>query len=153
MAEPASERASLVELTTDIASAYVTHNGLASGDLPDLITSVFGALASADGDEPGGAPKSAVPIKRSVTPEYLICLEDGRHFKSLRRHLRVCHGLSPEGYRARWALPKTYPMVAPAYSAVRTKLAKRIGLGRAARAAPKPRTGVTPASKVRARRS
>lgn len=123
----------LVELSAEIVSAYVSHNALSAPDLPKLIASVHAALASLDGaaePEPVTELKPAVPIKKSITPDYLICLEDGKKFKSLKRHLRTEYDMSPEEYRAKWGLPPDYPMVAPTYSEARSRLAKTIGLGR-----------------------
>ena len=122
----------LVELATKIVSAYVSNNTVASSDLPGLILDVHTALTRVS----SGAPqpereelKPAVPVKRSVTPEYIICLEDGKKFKSLKRHLRTHYNLSPEEYREKWDLPHDYPMVAPNYAAARSQLAKKMGLG------------------------
>jgi predicted transcriptional regulator len=122
----------LIAMTADIVSAYVGANTVAADDLPALIHSVHVALAGVlTGAEPAAAPKEpATPIKRSITPDYLICLEDGRRFKSLKRHLRSKYDLSPEEYRAKWGLPRDYPMVAPNYAKARSELAKRMGLGR-----------------------
>lgn len=124
----------LVELTGEIIAAYVSHNAINIADLPGLIASVHGALTTLDN---GGAPaaevvelKPAVSIRKSVTPDYLICLEDGKHFKSLKRHLMTHFQMTPDQYRAKWGLPDNYPMVAPAYSATRSTLAKSAGLGR-----------------------
>ena len=123
----------LTSLTADIVSAYVANNALGGDKIPDLITSVYGALsrASLEAIEPEKVElKPAVAIKKSVTPEYLICLEDGQKFKSLKRHLKTHYDLSPEEYREKWGLPHDYPMVAPSYTAMRSDLAKNIGLGR-----------------------
>jgi predicted transcriptional regulator len=133
VAEPDSGRASPIELTADIASAYVSNNTVAASELPGLIKAVFGALTGVGESDPAEPQAPAVPIRKSITPDYLICLEDGRRFKSLKRHLRSKYALSPEDYRAKWALPKDYPMVAPAYSAARSSLAKQIGLGQGGR--------------------
>ena len=123
----------LTSLTADIVSAYVAHNALTGDKLPDLIGSVYGALsrASVQGVEPEKVElKPAVAIKKSVTAEYIICLEDGKRFKSLKRHLKSHYDLSPEEYREKWGLPRDYPMVAPSYAAARSDLAKNMGLGR-----------------------
>jgi predicted transcriptional regulator len=130
-----NEKSGLIELTADIASAYVSNNTVAAGDLPSVIQSIFKALTAVDGPvEAPELPKTpAVPIKKSLTEDYLICLEDGRKFKSLKRHLRTKYNMSPEDYRAKWGLPKTYPMVAPAYAAARSQLAKQMGLGQGGR--------------------
>ncbi|MBN9310112.1 MAG: MucR family transcriptional regulator [Devosia sp.] len=123
----------LVELSADIVSAYVSHNALSASDLGKLIASVHATLVGLGGAaEPEAVveAKPAVPVKKSITPEYLICLEDGKKFKSLKRHLRTEYDMSPEEYRAKWNLPPDYPMVAPTYSEARSRLAKTIGLGR-----------------------
>ena len=123
----------LTSLTADIVSAYVAHNALTGDKLPDLIGSVYGALsrASLQGVEPPKVElKPAVAIKKSVMPEYIICLEDGKKFKSLKRHLRSQYDMSPEEYREKWGLPHDYPMVAPNYAAARSDMAKNMGLGR-----------------------
>ncbi len=124
----------LIELATQIVAAYVTKNPVEQADLPKLITEVHRALEkAAAGPAPGGGVtaelKPAVNIKRSITPDYLICLEDGKKFKSLKRHLRTHFSLSPEQYREKWGLPADYPMVAPNYATSRSKLAKNMGLG------------------------
>ena len=127
----------LTSLTADIVSAYVANNAIGSDKLPELIGSVHGALskASQNGAEPEKVElKPAVPVKKSVTPEYIICLEDGQKFKSLKRHLKTHYDMSPEEYREKWGLPHDYPMVAPAYAAARSDLAKNMGLGRRAAA-------------------
>jgi predicted transcriptional regulator len=126
------EKNELVELTAEIVSAYVSNNTVVATDLPGVIHNVFDALSKASGAS--GAPareelRPAVPVKKSVTPEYIICLEDGKKFKSLKRHLRTHYDLSPEDYREKWGLPHDYPMVAPNYAAARSDLAKRMGLG------------------------
>jgi len=126
------EKNELVELTADIVSAYVSNNTVVAADLPGVIHNVFDALsrASAASVQPAREElRPAVPVKRSVTPEYIVCLEDGKKFKSLKRHLRTHYDLSPEEYREKWGLPHDYPMVAPNYAAARSDLAKRMGLG------------------------
>ena len=126
------EKTEVIEMTADIVSAYVGNNTVAAADLPGLIQSVHRALAGiTNGAEVVEAsPKEpAVPVRRSITPDYLVCLEDGRKFKSLKRHLRTKYNMSPEEYRAKWNLPKDYPMVAPNYANSRSKLAKNMGLG------------------------
>jgi predicted transcriptional regulator len=136
------ERAEIIEMTADIVSAYVGNNTVSTGELPSLIQAVHQALAGVStGAEPvDTAPKEpAVPVKRSITPEFLICLEDGRKFKSLKRHLRTKYNMSPEDYRAKWGLPKDYPMVAPSYAKARSDLAKQMGLGQGGRQAPRKR--------------
>lgn len=121
-----------VSLTCDIVSAYVGYNSLAAGELPGLIVAVHGVLAGLAGRslEPDAPPLTpAVPIKRSIQQDYLVCLEDGKKFKSLKRHLRTRYNLSPDEYRARWNLPDDYPMVAPSYAQTRSELARTMGLG------------------------
>lgn len=114
-----------------IVAAYVGNNAVAPDDLPDLIRLVHRALGAVAGGEPAvPALKPAVPVEKSVSDNFLICLEDGKKFKSLKRHLRTSYDLSPEEYRAKWDLPADYPMVAPGYSRQRSKLAKKMGLGR-----------------------
>ena len=122
----------LIDLTADIVSAYVSNNTVPATDLPQLINEVYGALQKTSGavTEPEPEPlKPAVPIKKSVTPDYIICLEDGKQFKSLKRHLRTHYDMTPEEYREKWGLPADYPMVAPNYAAARSDLAKKMGLG------------------------
>lgn len=128
----------LTELTTDVVSAYVTNNTVPSSELPDLIINVHKALSSlvtqAQTSSNDSAPLTpAVPIKRSIREDYIICLEDGKQFKSLKRHLRAHYDLSPEEYRAKWGLASDYPMVAPAYAKKRSELAKKLGLGNSSR--------------------
>ncbi len=122
----------LIDLTTDIVSAYVSNNTVASTDLPSLINEVHGALqkTATASNEPEPEPlKPAVPVKKSVMPDYIICLEDGKKFKSLKRHLRTHYNMTPEEYRDKWDLGADYPMVAPNYAAARSELAKKMGLG------------------------
>lgn len=122
----------IVELTSDIVAAYVGNNAVPSSDLPNLINDVYRALSGAvsgASDKPAADAKPAVPVRRSVTPEYIICLEDGKKFKSLKRHLRTHYNLTPEQYREKWNLPLDYPMVAPEYAKARSALAKKMGLG------------------------
>lgn len=123
----------LHSLTAEIVAALVASQPVAISDLPGVIASVFGALRSvgqSEVEEPAEAPAPAVPIKKSIQQDYLICLEDGRKVKMLKRHLATRYNLTPEQYRQRWGLPKSYPMVAPAYAAKRSELARHIGLGR-----------------------
>ena len=122
--------AELLELATKIVAAHVSHNAVPTSDLPGLIATVHQALATAGSEEAAGRPKSAVPIKQSIKPEYIVCLEDGKKHKMLKRHLRAAHDMTPDEYRQRWGLPVDYPVVAPNYAAARSKLAKKIGLGR-----------------------
>lgn len=122
----------LIELTAEIVSAYVSNNAVVSSDLPGLIADVHTALEQTIGgeEEPEPEPqRPAVSIRKSVNPDYLICLEDGKKFKSLKRHLRTHYDMSPEDYREKWGLPADYPMVAPNYAAARSELAKKMGLG------------------------
>ena len=131
--ETKSSSSELVELTVDIVSAYVSNNAIVRADLPDLIDQTFNALkqAAARGTQPIQKELDpAVPIKKSVTPDYIICLECGKQFKSLKRHIRTDHTLTPDEYRAKWGLPYNYPMVAPNYAATRSAMAKKMGLGR-----------------------
>ncbi len=128
MPESESETSSL-ESVSKIVSAYVSNNNLPSGELPDLIMTVHEALKSPD-QGTSSPPEPAVPIKRSVKPDYVICLEDGKKLKMLKRHLRTAYNMSPDEYRQKWGLPSDYPMVAPEYAARRSELAKKIGLGR-----------------------
>lgn len=121
-----------VELAADIVSAYVSNNTVASGELPQLISEIHGALVRVAGgvaEVPQEAPKPAIPVKKSVTPDYIVCLEDGKKFKSLKRHLRTQYEMTPEEYREKWGLPADYPMVAPNYAEARSALAKKMGLG------------------------
>ncbi len=124
-----------LEKTTEIVAAFVSKNPMATADLPALIQAVHRALAgiSVVAPEPEPRKEPAVPIRRSITPDHLVCLEDGKTFKSLKRHLRTKYDLSPEDYRAKWGLPKDYPMVAPNYAAARSALAKNMGLGKGGR--------------------
>ena len=125
-------RAEILRMTTDIVSAYVSHNELSGSQIPDVIRSVYSTLnaqKAGDGSGAQGAPKPAVSIRRSVTPDYIICLEDGKKLKMLKRHLRTTYNLTPEEYRAKWNLPADYPMVSPNYAAQRSAFAKKIGLG------------------------
>jgi predicted transcriptional regulator len=121
-----------IELAADIVSAYVSNNSVPASDLPNLINEIHSALlrvTGGDGYASGDMPRPAVPPKKSVTNEYIICLEDGKKFKSLKRHLRTQYDISPEEYREKWGLPSDYPMVAPAYAKARSMLAKQMGLG------------------------
>ena len=148
----------LTSFTADIVSAYVAHNAIGSDKLPDLIGSVCGALSRASQNHVEAEKvelKPAVAIKKSVTAEYIICLEDGKKFKSLKRHLKTHYDLSPEEYREKWGLPHDYPMVAPNYAAARSDLAKNMGLGRrgaaVAAAQPEAPAPVEPAEKPKGR--
>ena len=121
----------LLPLVTDIVAAHLSNNTVPITELPDLIRDVYNALAAAGGDTAPAVerPTPAVAVKKSVTPDFIICLEDGKKLKMLKRHLRTAYGMSPEDYRERWQLPPDYPMVAPNYAKQRSKLAKEIGLG------------------------
>ncbi|TGQ20031.1 MAG: transcriptional regulator [Mesorhizobium sp.] len=142
----ADETTSLVELTADIVSAYVSKNSVPVASLPDLIESVNSSLwkigQPAEPEKPAQTP--AVNPKRSVFPDYIICLEDGKKFKSLKRHLAVHYGMTPAEYREKWGLKPDYPMVAPSYSEARSSLAKSSGLGR--------KPGANPVKKATAKR-
>jgi predicted transcriptional regulator len=134
------DQSNLIEMTAGIVSAYVAHNAVTAADLPALIQQVHRSLAAIDGPaEVEAAPQKdpAVPIKRSISPDHLVCLEDGRKFKSLKRHLRTKYDMSPEDYRAKWNLAKDYPMVAPNYAKARSELAKSMGLGQGGRQPPR----------------
>jgi predicted transcriptional regulator len=131
-----------IDLAADIVSAYVTKNSVPVGELPALIGSVHLALSklgSTPEDLPAAVPAPAVSIKKSITPDFIVCLEDGKKFKSLKRHLRTAYDLTPDQYRARWGLPHDYPMVAPNYAAARSALAKNMGLGQQRRKSAKPK--------------
>jgi predicted transcriptional regulator len=121
----------LLTLTADIVAAHVSNNSVGMADLPDLIARVHGALAGLGGpaEEPVEEQKPAVSIRSSVKPDYIVCLEDGKKLKMLRRHLMTHYGMTPDDYRIKWNLPKDYPMVAPNYAETRRALAKQIGLG------------------------
>ena len=125
----------LPTLTTQIVAAYVSNNPVPVGELPSLIRQVHSALVNvgAPAEISAERPQPAVPVKRSVTPDYIICLEDGKKLKMLKRHLKTAFNMTPEEYRERWELPADYPMVAPNYATQRSKLAKQIGLGTRAR--------------------
>ena len=129
--EQTINRSEILALTTEIVSAHVSNNSTGQETVPELIQSVFDKLMALAGDEPAPTELTpAVPIKKSITDDYIICLEDGKKLKMLKRHLMTDHGLTPEAYRAKWSLRSDYPMVAPNYSAQRQELAKQIGLGR-----------------------
>ncbi len=132
--------AELLEHTTRIVAAHVANNPIAAAELPSVIATVHQALATLGPEEPAPRPEPAVPIKQSVKPEYIVCLDDGKKLKMLKRHLRTAYNMTPDDYRKRWGLPRDYPMVAPNYAKQRSALAKKIGLGR------------KPGTKVNARR-
>ncbi len=128
----APDQTNYIGLTAEIVSAYVSNNTVASADIPALINQVHAALLRvSSGETPASseAMRPAVPVKRSINPDYIVCLEDGKKFKSLKRHLRTQYDMTPEQYREKWGLPHDYPMVAPNYAAARSHLAKQMGLG------------------------
>jgi predicted transcriptional regulator len=123
---------SFIDLTASIVSAYVSHNPTPASELPALISQIHAALqrvSTGRAEAPQEPAKPAVSVKKSMTAEYLVCLEDGKHFKSLKRHLRTQYNMTPEQYREKWNLPADYPMVAPNYAVARSQLAKKMGLG------------------------
>ena len=132
--DAAVDRTALLKMTSDVAAAYLGNHTVAGKDVPAVINSVFKTFetlsrgASKSAKAPAG--RAAVPVKRSVTPDYLVCLEDGKKLKMLKRHLRTNYDMTPEEYRAKWGLPADYPMVAPNYAAQRSAFAKQIGLGK-----------------------
>jgi predicted transcriptional regulator len=134
MAEATASKAGedeLLRMTAEVVAAYLSNNAIATAQLPEIINSVYGSLKALDGQADGSeALKPAVPIKKSITAEYLFCLEDGKKLKMLKRHLRSTYGLTPDAYRKKWGLPPDYPMVAPNYARQRSIFAKKIGLGR-----------------------
>ena len=127
-------RDSLLRMTADVAAAYLSNHQIAAKDVPGVINSVYQALSDVGRDDHAPAKslsaKAAVPVKRSITPDYLVCLEDGKKLKMLKRHLRTNYNMTPEQYRTKWGLPPDYPMVAPNYAAQRSAFAKKIGLGK-----------------------
>ena len=143
----------VLELTAKIVSAHVSKNPVAVEALPGLIQSVYRSLSTAGDVEAPPAPTHtpAVPIKKSVFPDYIVCLEDGKKLKMLKRHLQTSYGMSPDAYRTKWGLPRDYPMVAPNYAATRSGLAKQIGLGR--KAAVEPAAPAVPAETKPARKA
>jgi predicted transcriptional regulator len=140
MNDPLNKNEFHLEMIAGIVSAYVSNNPVPASELADLIASVSAAVSGLEQPIEHDAPirTPAVNPKKSVFHDHIICLEDGKKFKSLKRHLMTYHGLTPEGYRAKWKLPATYPMVAPGYSAARSALAKQSGLGRKPKAQPEP---------------
>ena len=148
--------ADVLGLTAQIVSAHVSNNQIGTDALPSLIQSVYRSLSGAgNAAEKAETParEPAVPIKKSVFPDYIICLEDGKKLKMLKRHLQTSYGLTPDAYRAKWGLPREYPMVAPIYAATRSSLAKSIGLGRKPAPAPEPEPEVAKLPARRARGS
>jgi len=143
MAEPTGEKLpvdQLLRMTAEVVAAYVSNNTLPTAELPDVISSVYAALRALDikpGENKAGALKPAVPIRKSITPDYLVCLEDGKRLKMLKRHLRSTYNMTPDEYRLKWGLPSDYPMVAPNYAEQRSAFAKKIGLGRSGGRAPR----------------
>ena len=133
MESEARNSSHLIEMVSDIVSAYVAHNPVPVADLPKLIERVHSTLAEIDGHTGSGDSKvelkPAVPVRRSVTDDHIVCLEDGKKFKSLKRHLRTRYDMSPDEYREKWGLPADYPMVAPNYARQRSDLARKMGLG------------------------
>jgi len=130
------DHSDLLDMTAGIVSAYVGNNTVTATDVPALIRQVHSALSAIGGPveaAPAAPREPAVPVKRSIAADHLVCLEDGRKFKSLKRHLRTKYDMSPEEYRAKWNLPKDYPMVAPNYAKARSELAKSMGLGQGGR--------------------
>ncbi len=123
------QKADLLALTAQIVAAHVTNNSVAVADLPKLIQDVHKTLANIDGGQANDQLTPAVPIKKSITPEYIVCLEDGKKLKMLKRHLKTAYDMTPEQYRERWGLSAQYPMVAPNYASHRSRLARKSGLG------------------------
>ncbi len=132
-AQGATDRSEILRMAVQIVAAYVGKNSVAANEIPEVINTVYGSLHSLDrdgaqfGTEP---PKPAINIRHSITPDYIVCLEDGKKLKMLKRHLRAVYDMTPEEYRVKWGLPADYPMVAPNYAAKRSEFAKKIGLGR-----------------------
>jgi predicted transcriptional regulator len=133
--EKTEQDSDLLALTTEIVAAHVSNNTVAVGDLPQLINQVYNCLANIGSGPvaPAERPQPAVPVRKSVTPDYIVCLEDGKKLKMLKRHLKTAYNMTPEAYRERWGLANDYPMVAPNYARQRSQLAKEIGLGTRAR--------------------
>src|SRR6195952_585782 len=134
MNEPAAK--SYIDLTASIVSAYLSNNPTPASDIPSLISQIHAALmrvSTGRAEAPSEPAKPAVSVKKSMTADYLVCLEDGKRFKSLKRHLRTQYSMTPEQYREKWGLPADYPMVAPNYAAARSQLAKKMGLGQQSR--------------------
>ncbi|MBM3536700.1 MAG: transcriptional regulator [Alphaproteobacteria bacterium] len=120
-------------MAADVAAAYVSNNTLPPAQIADVIRTIYASFLALEPKPHGGVPantRPAVPIKKSITPDYIVCLEDGRKLKMLKRHLRTAYGMTPDEYRAKWGLPVEYPMVAPNYAQQRSVFAKKIGLGR-----------------------
>ena len=132
MTEQSEDKNEILTLTADIVASHVSNNAVAVNEIPQLVRQVFEALSTVGQppQEEVKAPEPAVPVRRSVTPDYIICLEDGKKLKMLKRHLKTAYDMTPEEYRRKWNLPPDYPMVAPNYAQQRRDLAKEIGLGR-----------------------
>lgn len=130
--EKLAKHGDMLRMAVEIVSAYVSNNSVPAAQVPEVINTVFKSLATLEGGIVGGGDglKPAVSVRRSVHPEYIICLEDGKKLKMLKRHLRAAYNMTPEQYRAKWSLPPDYPMVAPNYAQQRSDFAKQIGLGR-----------------------
>jgi len=147
----------LLRLGAGIVAAYVSRNAVSPDAVPDIIRTVHQALEGLSRSVAPPAveerPKPAVPVSRSVQHDYIVCLEDGKKLKMLKRHLQTSYGLSPDAYRAKWGLPASYPMVAPSYAATRSTLAKSIGLGRKPASAPEPEVAKLPARRARGSKS
>jgi predicted transcriptional regulator len=151
-APPKVAEEELLRMTADVVAAYVSNNTLPTAQLAEVINAVYGSLKALEGHmaEPQPEPpKPAVPIRKSITPDFLICLEDGKKLKMLKRHLRSTYNMTPDEYRAKWSLPPDYPMVAPNYAEQRSEFAKKIGLGRGTgrAAARRAASGAAPAKK------
>ena len=157
--DDAADTTNTIALTAEIVAAYVSNNTVATADIPALINQVHTALLRVTTGEaqPSSEPlKPAVPIKRSINPDFIVCLDDGKKFKSLKRHLRTQYNMTPEQYREKWSLPGDYPMVAPNYAAARSQLAKQMGLGQQRRntaAAPTPASSEKPKCRGRPRKT
>lgn len=126
-------RDEILRMAVDVVAAYLSNNQLPAGQIPEVIDTVFRSLSTLDGSAAEAKPehqKPAIAVRRSVTPEYIVCLEDGKKLKMLKRHLRTTYNMTPEEYRAKWNLSPDYPMVAPNYAKQRSEFAKKIGLGR-----------------------
>ncbi|MEQ8750328.1 MAG: MucR family transcriptional regulator, partial [Amphiplicatus sp.] len=143
MTETTLDRSEVLALTSEIVSAHVSNNSVAGADLPELISNIFATLGglAAPAAAEAEPPTPAVPVKKSVTDDYIVCLEDGKKLKMLKRHLSAAYGMTPDEYRAKWGLPFDYPMVAPAYAQRRKELALKIGLGRKPGAKPAAKKG------------
>ncbi|MBW7849193.1 MAG: MucR family transcriptional regulator [Rhodospirillales bacterium] len=128
-----TSRDDILRMAVDVVAAYVSKNPLPAGQIPDVIQTVYYSLSSLDNgsqESKSESPRPAVPVRKSITPDFIVCLEDGKKLKMLKRHLRTTYNMTPDEYRAKWGLPPDYPMVAPNYAAQRSDFAKKIGLGR-----------------------